>query len=187
MNLRPSTHVSFNLLKETKRFKTVLKAGNYFFSKRTNLYEAMPAAWKHMIEKQRRKFALLVDYFYAESRANPSISTWSLNNIKKIMFPGCVKLDDTPKLRCLYLAARHDDSVFVDSSEEDEDGEEEKDSETGDLTPKEVQVVGMGCELLDTYDGFALKPKKSILEYQENLGDMDVQMNLLQHMTNFTA
>ena len=25
------------------------------------------------------------------------------------------------------------------------------------------------------------------MEYQDNLGDMDIQMNLLQHMTNFTA
>ena len=51
-----------------------------------------------MIDKQRRKFALLVDYFYAEYLANPSISTWSLNNIKKIMLLRCVKLDNIPRL-----------------------------------------------------------------------------------------
>ena len=140
-----------------------------------------------MKDQQCRKFALLVESFYDESRINPSIPTWSLNNIKNIMLPGCVKLDDTPKLQCLYLAARHDDSVFVDSLEEDDDKEEEKDSKSGDLTPKEAQVVGRGGELLDTYDGFALKPKKAILEYQDNTGDMDIQMNLLQHMTKFTA
>ena len=44
-----------------------------------------------------------------------------------------------------------------------------------------------GGELLDTYGVFALKPKKAILGYQENPGDMDIQMNLLQHMTKFTA
>ena len=31
VNLRPSTHVSFNLLKETNEFKTALKAGDNFF------------------------------------------------------------------------------------------------------------------------------------------------------------
>ena len=87
----------------------------------------------------------------------------------------------------MYLAARHDDSVFVDLLEEDDEEEEENDSKTGDLTPKEAQVVGRGGGLLDTYDRFMLKPKKLILEYQENLGNMDTQMNLLQHMTNFTA
>ena len=112
------------MLKEKKRFKTVLKAGDYFFSKCKNLYEAMPAAWKHMIEQKHYKFALLVDYFYAESRADPSIPTWSLNNIKKFMILGCVKLDDIPKLRCSYLAARHNNYVFFNSSEEDDDDEE---------------------------------------------------------------
>ena len=103
------------------------------------------------------------------------------------MILGCVKLDNIPKLRCLYFLARHDDSVFVDSSEEDDDDEEEKASDTGDLTPKEAQVVGRGSDILDTYDKFALKPKKAILGYQENPGDIDIHMNLLQHMTNFTA
>ena len=68
-----------------------------------------------MIEQKHCKFALLVDYFYAESRADPSIPTWQLNNIKEIMLLGCVKLNDTPKLQCSYLATRHNDSVFVDS------------------------------------------------------------------------
>ena len=140
-----------------------------------------------MIEQQRHKFSLIVDYFYADYRANTSIPPWSLNNINKIVLLGCVKLDDIPKLRCLYLAARHEDSVFVNSLEEDDEGGEEKDSETGDLTPKEAQVVERGGELPDTYAGFSLKLKEEILEYQENPGDMDIQMNLLQHMTNFTV
>ena len=82
------------------------------------------------------------------------------------------------------MAARHDDSVFVDSLEEDDNNEKEKDIKTGDLTPKEAQVVGRGGELLDKYDGFALKPKRAILEYQENPSNMDIMMNLLQHMKN---
>ena len=47
--------------------------------------------------------------------------------------------------------------------------------------------MGRGGELLDTYGRFALKPKKVIMEYQVNPGDMDIQMNLLQHITNFTV
>ena len=43
-----------------------------------------------MTKQKRRKFALLVDYFYAESCTKHSISTWSFNNIKKIMILGCV-------------------------------------------------------------------------------------------------
>ena len=85
-----------------------------------------------MTKQKRRKFALLVDYFYAESCASTSIPTLSLNNIKIIMLLGCVKLDDTPKILCSYLAARHDNSVFVDSLDKDDDYEEEKDIETGD-------------------------------------------------------
>ena len=85
------------------------------------------------------------------------------------------------------MEARHEDSVFVNSLEEDDNKEKEKESKTGDLTPKEAQVVGRGSELLDTYGGFALKLKKAIMEYQVNPGNMDIQMNLLQHMTNFTA
>ena len=103
------------------------------------------------------------------------------------MLLGCVKLDDIPNLRCSYLVVRHEDSVFLDSSEEDDNKEEEKDSNTGDLTPKEDQVVGRGCDILDTHDGCALKSKKAILEYQEKPGNMDIQMNLLQQMTKVTA
>ena len=43
-----------------------------------------------MTKQKSRKFALLVDYFYAESCSNHSIPTWSLNNIKKIIILGCV-------------------------------------------------------------------------------------------------
>ena len=85
------------------------------------------------------------------------------------------------------MVARHDDSVFIDSSEEDDNKEKDKDSNTGDLNPKEAQVLGRGGEFLDKYDGFALKPKKAILGYYENPCDMDIMMNLLQQMKNFTA
>ena len=75
---------------------------------------------------------------------------------------------------CEALETQGYDSVFVephliDSSDDD--------------TPK----VEDDSVLLDEHDGFSLKPKKLIKEFQQNPGDPKAQGNLFSHYTNHTA
>ena len=82
-----------------------------------------------------------------------------------------MKLYDLAKFRVAYLATKGNDSVFIeppfiDSSVDD--------------TPK----VEEESFLIDEHDGFSLKPKKLIKEFQQMPGDPKAQGNLFCHYTN---
>ena len=130
--------------------------------------------WKHLDEQQRRNIAALIGSFYDESKADFSKEPWSLSNINKFLNIGYVKLDDLMKFRAAYLATKGDDSVFfeprfIDSSDYD--------------TPKAED----DSVLLNEHNGFALKLKKLIREFQKNPGDPKAQWNIFRHYTNHTA
>ena len=69
-----------------------------------------------------------------------------------------MKLDDLAKFRVAYLATQGNDSVFIEPPFLDS---------SADDTPK----VEDDSVLLDEHDGFALKPKKLIKEFQHMPGD----------------
>ena len=174
VNLRPSTRVPFT--EYVTRVKEVVDAGDYFYYKRQGMFDAMPACWKQLCEAQRREVAALIGSFYDESRANPDKDPWAIDNLKKYLDLGYVKLDEMPKFRAAYLATRGDESIFADppfGSATDDD------SAAG--------INANGSTLLDQHDGFALKPKTLVEQYQANPGDSKAQGKLFVHMTNFVS
>lgn len=167
-NLQPSTRVPFSEYIETVR--EVVDAADYFFLKRDGIFDAMPACWKHLLEPQRREVAALIKAFYDESLADPSKDPWSVDNIKKYLNLGYVKLDDTQKFRAAYLASLGDESIFVTPVVEDK-----------------AATTSTSSKLLDDHDAFALRPKKLVTHYQGNRSDSKAQGKLFVHMTNFVC
>ena len=115
--------------------------------------------------------AALIGSFYDNSRANPSKDPWSIDNLKKYLNLGYVKLDDISKYRAAYLATLGDESIFADPIVQS-------------IFPNDAAGES---KLLDKHDGFSLKPKKLIAQYCENPGDSKAQSKLFVHMTNFVC
>lgn len=172
VNCRPSARKPF--AEWILTLKDVAEAGDFFFHKRTGMFDAMPACWKHLKEDQRREVAALCQTFYNEALVDPSKKPWGVDNIKRYLGLGYVKLDDLFKFRAAYLASLQDDSIFMDPVPEDS-------------TTEAASTSNGHSALLDEHDGFALKPKALIKEYQENRGDSDAQGKLFRHMANFAA
>ena len=102
VNLCPSKRVSFE--QWVKKHEESVSAADRFFTARDGLFDAMPAVWVHMTVEQRHKVCSLLD----------SISdNWTVENLKKVMALGFVKLDDVDKLRGCHLITKEDPSVFV--------------------------------------------------------------------------
>ena len=172
LNLRPYTRVPFDGYIE--RVKDVVDAGDFFYLKRYGKFDAIPACWKYSDEQQHRYVATLIGFFYDDSKADCSKELWALPNIKKFLNLGYVKLDDLAKLRVAYLETQGDDSIFVEPPFIDS---------SADDTPKvEDDAVFIG-----EHDGFALKPKKLIKEFQHKPVNPKAQGNLFRHYKNHTA
>jgi len=135
------------------------------------MFDAMPACWKHLDEAQRREVAALIGSFYDASRVDASKDPWSIENVKKYLNLGYVKLDDIYKFRAAYLATLQDDSLFV---------------EPPFFSPASDTDVA-SSNLLEKHDGFALKPKKLMEEYEENRHDVNVQAKVFNHFSNFVC
>lgn len=124
-----------------------------------------------MDEAQRHEVADLIGSFYDASRADRSKDPWSIENVKQYLNLGYVKLDDIYKFRAAYLATLQDDSLFV---------------EPPFLSPTSDSAID-NSNLLENHDGFALKPKKLMEEYEENRHDATVQAKVFNHFSNFTC
>jgi len=166
VNLRPSTRVSFEVFIE--RVKAVVDGGDYFYLKRSGKFDSMPACWKNLKETERREVSTLIGSFYHDSHGDRNKEPWSIQNLKKYLNLVYVKLEDLPKFRAAYFATLGDDSVFVEPSHAVE-------------PPQESAV------LLDQHDGFALKPRNLLKQYQDNPKDSKTQGMLFVHMTNHVA
>ena len=145
-----------------------MDSGDFFYLKRYGKFDAMPAFWEHLDEQHRRDVAALIGSFYDESKADFSKEPWAIPNIKKFLNLEYVKLDDLAKFRAAYLETQGDGSVFFESPSIDS---------SADDAPK----VEDDSILIDEHDGFALKPKKIIKEFQQNPGNPKAQGDLFRH------
>ena len=87
-------------------------------------------------------------------------------NIKKYLKLKYIKLGDVFKFHAAYLATKGNESIFV----------------TPIVNAGEISASADATDdsnLLGFHDGFALKPKKLIQEYQENKGDLLHNVNSL--------
>ena len=148
--------------------KAVVDAGDYFYLKRSGKFDSMPACWNNLEETQHHEISTLIASFYNDLRGDSNKEPWSIQNLKKYLNLGYVKLVDLPKFRGAYFATLGDDSVFVEPTHA-------------------VQPLQESAALLDKHDGFALKPRKLLGKYQKNCTDSKTQAQLFIHMTNHVA
>ena len=68
VNLRSSTRVLFD--EYIERVKDVVDAGDFFYLKRYENFDAMPACWNYLDDQQRRDVAATIGSFYDDSKAD---------------------------------------------------------------------------------------------------------------------
>ena len=166
MNLRPSTRVPFD--EYIERVKDVVDAVEFFYLEPYGKFDAMPACWKHSDKHQRRDVAAHIGSFYDKSKTDFLKELWALPNIKKFLNLGYVKLDDLTKFRADYLSTQGNDPVFVEPNFIDS---------SADDTPK----VEDNAFLIGEYNGFSLKPKKLINDFQHKPGNPKAQGNIFRY------
>ena len=94
--------------------KAVVDAGDYFYLKRSGKFDSMPACWNNLEETQHHEISTLIASFYHDLRGDSNKEPWSIQNLKKCLNLGYVKLVDLPKFRGAYFETLGDDSVFVE-------------------------------------------------------------------------
>ena len=127
-----------------------------------------------LCEAKRREVAANIGSFYDYSRANPDKYPWVIDNLKKYLDLGYVKIDEIPKFRADYLETHDDESIFADTL---------FGSATDDDSASNTNANG--STLLDQHDGFVLKPKKLVKQYGENLVNSKAQGKLFVHTKTF--
>ena len=132
--------------------KEVVDAGDYFYLKRSGNFDLMSACWMNLEERQRREVATTRGLFYDDFCGDHNKELWLIPNLKKYLNLGYANLDDLTKFRAAYFATLVADSLFVEP-------------------PHFVQPTPENITLIDDHDGFVLKPKNLVKNYQENCTD----------------
>ena len=110
----------------------LVKAADSFFTERSNLFDATPAAWQHLEIDQRRQVCTLMDTFDGK---------WNVENLRKVMQLGFIHLDNVDKIRGCYLLSKDDPTIMLNPvpSAEEESGKKQS-------------------SIDEDYNGFAFKP-----------------------------
>ncbi|KAI2498520.1 hypothetical protein MHU86_15980 [Fragilaria crotonensis] len=176
VNLHPVHRVPFDVW--LKKIDSTLSGGE-FFASRTSLFDAMPVMWKSMSVEDRHAVVSIIDSFYNDTALEGQL-VWTTQNVLRLV--KYVPLADVGKLRCCYLAAKRDPSVFVidnggalvcspplvDSSRNTNQTSNDEDQSS-----------------LDTI--FSWKPVAIIKKYKEARTDRTNQVTFFHHITNFVA
>ncbi|KAL9182733.1 hypothetical protein ACHAXT_004012 [Thalassiosira profunda] len=102
VNMCPSKCVPFG--QWVQKIEESVNAADRFFTNRSGLFDATPAAWKHLTEVQRRSVCSVLESLEG---------SWTKEGVVKMMELGFVAFDDIPKLRGCYLLSKEDPSIFV--------------------------------------------------------------------------
>ena len=162
------------------RHDATIDAADRFFIGRTSLFDAMPTVWQRMTEHERRTLCSLFDSFQGK---------WDVENLKRVMLLGFVRLDDIQHLRGCYLTTKEDSSVFVNPL-----GPLEKVPEVKPNTKRQWMLD-------QDYHGFSFAPAHLLEPYKEDKEkkgsgsarlyesekSMGLTAKLFVHMTNFVA
>jgi len=195
VNTCPSQLVPFE--QWLKKHEKGVNAADRFFEKRDSLYDAMPAAWKHMTEAQRREVCAMLDLFEKKSDEDPTKALWDVDNVRKLMELGYVKYDDIPKLRGCHLTAKDDPSVFVNPvplSEEDVQKKEVKRMRQLALDVDYSCFTFAPSHLMEPYVSDKKKHPpivgplpKGVSRLWNKKRSVDIAAVVFRHMTNFVA
>ena len=167
VNMCPSKAISPN--EWIKQREVLVKAADSFFTERSNLFDATPAAWQHLEIDQRRQVCTLMDTFDGK---------WNVENLRKVMQLGFVHLDNIDKLRGCYLLSKDDPTIILNPvpSAEEESGKKQS-------------------SIDEDYIGFAFKPKALVDAYKASGETKDKEPSCFHtasgrffvHMSNFIA
>ena len=100
-----------------KKHEDTVEAANKFFKHRYGLFDAMPAAWKHLTEAERRQLCGFID-------AYPN--KWTVEHVKAILLLGYVTMENVDKIRACYFVTKEDPSVFVTPVDTIQDSDDEE-------------------------------------------------------------
>lgn len=158
-----------------KKHEDTVEAADKFFKHRYGLFDAMPAAWKHLTEEERRQLCAKID-------AYPN--KWTVEHVKEILLLGYVTLNNVDKIRACYFVTKEDPSVFVTPLDTVKDSDDEE-------LPAST---GRQFTLDSDYTGFALAPASLMKEYTEKRAEKagsesfkTMAAELFCRMTNFVA
>ena len=180
VNLHPVHRLPFDAW--LKKIDSALSGGE-FFAARTSLFDAMPVMWKSMSVENRHAVVSIIDSFYKDT-ALEGQPVWTTHNVLRLV--KYVPLADVGKLRCCYLAAKQDPSVFVI----DDGGAPLVQYPPAPLdsshnTNQQTSNNEGRHPTLDTV--FSWKPNAIIEKYKEAPTDRTNQLTFFHHITNFVA
>ena len=176
VNLHPRHRVPFDIW--LKKIDGKLSSGE-FFAQRTSLFDAMPAVWKNMSIDDRHAVVSVIDSFYKDATMEGK-PVWTTMNVLRL--GKYVPLGDVGKLRCCYLAAKRDPSVFV--FDDCNNMNQTRNDSARCLTTQQTQQQERQSQI-DMI--FSWRPVALVEKYKEAQYDKGNQLMLFHHITNFVA
>lgn len=170
VNLHPDHRVNFD--EWVKRIDTTLVTGEKFFVGRRSLYDAMPAAWKHLSPEQRQTVKFMIDRFYHDSKEKDGAAPWCKDNIRELV--QIVPFDQIKQIRASYLALQNDPRV-LHLTEDAPDSASNSD------------LINLVQRDLDMFSGFSWQPRELFEKYVEDKTNEEQQQKVFSHLSNHVA
>jgi len=191
VNTRPSCRVSFKEWIKRLDDRGILVSGEKFFTKRTSLFDAMPACWTNLSVEHRHEVISICKGVYECAALCDDKVEWTKNIVCALA--RYTKLDEVHKLRACYLVALEDPSVIVHDDSTvtvNEDGTVTATATatataTGAATDTAAEALAFNNSKVR--DFFHWAPQKLMGTYLKDKSDKEAQKKLFTHMTNYTA
>lgn len=197
VNTCPSAHTPFEEWIKELNDRGVLVSGEKFYTKRTSLFDAMPACWTKLSVEQRHDVLSICKNAYDLAELCGDRPEWTKEAVCALA--RYVKLEDVHKLRACYLVAQKDPSIIVhdDGTRVEEAAASAStaasDSTAASASMQEPSVAAAAEEAQAKANGstardfFHWQPKNLMQPYMLNKKDPEAQSKLFHHMTNYTA
>ena len=180
VNLHPKYRLSFDDWIKKLQLNGVLSSGTQFWKDGTSYYDAMPAFWRRMGVEQREEMVYDIDTMYRLTEEGKQV--WSHANVKQLI--KFCSLDDIPKARACYLAAKRDDRIIT-TTEADHRETLKRTLQQG-LPAAGDPHHGDGQHTIDSF--FSFKPPELIAAFRNNeSNNNEDKKKLYDHMCNHAA
>jgi len=191
VNTQLSTRVGFKEWIKQLDDRGALSLGEKFFTKRTSLFDAMPACWVNMsVEHRHEVLAVIKDVYDTAALCDAKVD-WTKGTV--VGLARYAKLEDIHKLRACCLVAQEDPSIIA---HDDGTVTVHEDGTASTSTNVEAQFEANvpeepafddGNKSKNVRDFFHRAPQKLKDTCLKDKSDKSVQKKLFTHMTNHTA
>jgi len=184
VNTCPSTRLGFEgWIRELGR-RGVLLSGEKFYTKRTSLFDAMPACWVKLSVEQRHEVLTIIQNVYDLAEMCDDKPEWTKEVV--VGLARYVKLEEVYKLRACYLVSKQDPSVIVhdDGTVKSKPAAVAAVDSTLPVVAQKAQAEANGSTARDF---FHWQPKNLMQEYMLDKKNPAAQSKLFHHMTNYAA